>query len=61
MINQIENYLNCRQHLRDHISIFIEYFVRYYGEDKRAEIEDKFSHAIYLAYRNPNTTQGVKS
>ena len=57
MVSQIENYLNCRQHFRDHIPMLIEYFVRYYGEDKRAEIEDKFSHAIYLAYRNPNTTQ----
>ena len=56
MISEIENYLNCREYFREKIPVVTEYFVKYYGEDKRQEIEEKFSKALYLAFRSPKTT-----
>ena len=56
MINKYENLLNCTEHLRDNLDKIIEAFVAYYGEDQRAEIEEKFSRAVVLAYRDPSST-----
>ena len=35
MIDRIKMFLNCNQELQEKIKIFIEYFVKYYGEDRR--------------------------
>ena len=56
MIKEYDNFLNCKQHLRDNIPMLIELFVSYYGEDRRKEIEEKFTNAIFIAYRKPKTT-----
>ncbi len=56
MSRDILNLLNCKQHMRDHINDFIEAFVEFYGEDKREEIEKKFSKVLFVAYRHPSST-----
>ena len=53
MIDRIKMFLNCNQELQEKIKIFIEYFVKYYGEDRREEIEKKLSKAIYIGYITP--------
>ena len=54
MIDRIKTFLNCDEELQKKIKIYIEYFVRYYGEDKREEIEKKLSQAVYIGYVTPN-------
>lgn len=56
MIEENENLLRCREHFRENIQLFKDAFIRYYGEERREEIEEKFSRAIFLAYRNPEST-----
>lgn len=58
MIEQIEKRLNCNEELRKNISTFIEAFVKYYGEDRRKNIEEKLSKATYIGYQ---TINGIKS
>ena len=53
MNDRIKLFLNCDDELQKRIKIFIEYFVRYYGEDKREEIEKKLSQATYIGYIPP--------
>ena len=53
MIEDIERYLHSTEHLRKNIPVLIEAFVKYYGEDRRQEIEDKFSRCIFLTYQAP--------
>ena len=53
MIDRIKLFLNCDEELQSKIKIFIEYFVRYYGEDRRKEIEEKLSKAVYIGYMTP--------
>ena len=57
MIEQYDNILNCKEHLREKLPILIEAFVSFYGEERRQEIEEKFSKAIFIAYRTPESTQ----
>ena len=40
MNDRIKLFLNCDEELQKRIKIFIDYFVRYYGEDKREEVEN---------------------
>ena len=56
MIEEYENLLNCKEHLREKLPILIEAFVSFYGEEKRKEIEEKFSKALIIAYRSPDST-----
>ena len=60
MIDRIKMFLNCNQELQEKIKIFIEYFVKYYGEDRREEIEKKLSKAIYIGY-NTRTKKNLYS
>ncbi len=57
MIEEYERLLDCKNHLRDNLNVFIDAFVEFYGEEYRKEIEEKFSKAIFFAYREPTTTQ----
>ena len=59
MIEQCEKYLDCKQHLRSKIEMIKEAFIEYYGEDKRQEIEEKFSKGLFIAYRNPDSTDNI--
>ena len=56
MINQINKYLEATDHLRNNIGVFIEAFVKYYGEDRRKEIEEAISKVLPIAYRSPVAT-----
>ncbi len=44
--------LNSQETLENSISTFIEAFVEYYGEERRKEIEEKFSKAKFLGYQS---------
>ncbi len=57
MIEVYERLLDCKNHLRNNLNVFIEAFVEFYGEEYRKEIEEKFSKAIFFAYREPSTTE----
>ena len=57
MIKEIEHFLDCRKHLKNNMSKFIEAFVSYYGEEHREEIKKKFTNAIILAYRKPTSIE----
>ncbi|MBP5678247.1 MAG: hypothetical protein J6X28_00265 [Bacilli bacterium] len=57
MLSQLENFLNCRDHLKESLPIIIEGFVDFYGEERREEIESKFSKALYYAYRSPKSLE----
>lgn len=54
MTSRVLPCITCRDHLRNHISDFVEAFVVYYGEDLREEIEKAFSNVVLLAYTNPD-------
>ncbi len=51
----MEYFLNCREYLREKLPIITEAFVKFYGEDKRKEIEDKFSHILLVAHNTPQS------
>lgn len=44
--------LNSQETLENAIPTFIEAFVEYYGEERRKEIEEKFSKAKFLGYQS---------
>ena len=46
-------FLDCNNYLREHLNIFIEAFVKYYGEERRGEIEEKFNNTLIIAYQRP--------
>ena len=48
MIDRIKMFLNCNQELQEKIKIFIEYFVKYYGEDKITYDEAVKLNDIYI-------------
>ena len=48
-----KNYINAKDYLREQLPVFTESFVRYYGEQKREYIEDKFSHCIIYPFMDP--------
>lgn len=53
MLDRIEMFLDCNEVLKRKIKIFKEYFIKYYGEERREEIERQFSKAIYIGYMTP--------
>ena len=53
MLDRIEMFLDCNDVLQRKINIFKEYFVKYYGEERREEIERQFSKALYIGYMTP--------
>lgn len=57
MISQKIKYLKCYEYLRQNINVFIEAFVEYYGEEKRKEIEEKFSNMLVIAYNSPKARE----
>ena len=59
MIEEYEKQLDCKNYLRDNLNIFIEAFITFYGEERRKEIEEKFSKAVFYAYRDPETTETI--
>ncbi len=50
MIDLYDKKLNCTETLRDKWPVLIDTFVDFYGEDRRKEIEEKFSKALPIAY-----------
>ncbi|MBR2828711.1 MAG: hypothetical protein IKE70_05720, partial [Bacilli bacterium] len=51
--NDYLKFLDCNNYLRDHLNVFIEAFVKYYGEERRHEIEEKFNNTLIIAYQRP--------
>ena len=50
MDDKTRKLLNCEEVFIKSIPIFMEAFIKYYGEDCRKEIEEKFSKAKFIAY-----------
>ena len=48
-----KKYLDCTNYLREHIDTYIEAFVKYYGDNRRKEIEEKFKNTLIIAYQRP--------
>lgn len=53
MLDRIEMFLDCNEVLQRKIEIFKKYFIKYYGEERKEEIERQFSKAIYIGYMTP--------
>ena len=56
-MNEILNKLNADRTFQENISKYIDVFVDFYGEDKRAEIERKFNNATFVGYLSPERQQ----
>ena len=61
MIEKYETLLDCKNTFREAIPQLIEVFVKFYGEEKRKQIEEQFSKAIFFAYRKPDSTRHLIS
>ena len=59
MFNEYSKLLNSSETLRNNIQIFIDAFVEFYGEDKRAEIEDKFQRTLLITYKSPDSLNRI--
>ena len=59
MENKYVEILECNQVLREHIKDFIEIFVKYYGEEERTYIEDKFNSALFVGYLTEDETKTI--
>lgn len=49
--------LECNTYLRNNINKYLEAFVKFYGEEKRKYLEEKFSKAIYIGYQDIEETE----
>ena len=54
MVTELDRLINCRNYLRDNLHVFIEAFVKYYGEEFRGEIEEKFKNSMVIGYYPPD-------
>lgn len=59
MFERIEMFLECNEVLKRKIKIFKEYFIKYYGEERREEIERQFSKASYIGYMTPQSRRNI--
>lgn len=59
MLDRIEMFLDCNDVLQRKIKIFKEYFIKYYGEERREEIERQFSKALYIGYMTPDNRERI--
>ena len=57
VIEVIDKYLNCNEHLRNNIDKYKAAFIKYYGEEKREEIEEAFSKALFIAFQTTSTIE----
>ncbi len=55
MMEEFDRYLNCNNHLRENLGLFIDAFVEFYGEERREEVVTKLSKVIPIAYMSPET------
>ena len=58
-MDRILRILNANEILRKNINEFKRAFIEYYGENSRAEIEDKFSKMLPIGYTNPNLIKNI--
>ena len=47
--------LNSYEYFENNKDKLIDLFVSYYGEEERANIENKFKNAIFIAYQTPKS------
>lgn len=53
-MDRIRRFLNGNEEIKKAIPLYIEAFVKFYGEEKRKEIEEKFNNLLCLGYQNPS-------
>lgn len=56
MENETYALLNCNNHLRENLNVFVEAFVKFYGEERRQEIEERFRNALFIGYKKLRDT-----
>ena len=56
-MDRVTKFLNGNEEIKKVIPSFIDIFVKYYGEDRREEIEEKFSNLLCIGYQTPDAIQ----
>ncbi len=51
--------INCKDYLREHIGVFKEAFVKYYGEECREQINELFDSSTLIAYISPKKKESI--
>lgn len=60
MEDRILTFINGDKYFKESVPRFIEVFVKFYGEEKREEIEEKFNNALFIGYQDPeNLKRGI--
>lgn len=58
-MDRILRILNANEVLRENINEFKKAFIEYYGENSRAEVEDKFSKMLPIGYTSPDLIENI--
>ncbi len=45
-------FLDSNKYLREHIGVFLEAFIKYYGTEESEELKSKFKNAIFVGYQD---------
>lgn len=53
-MDRITRFLNGNEEIKKAISLYIEAFVKFYGEERRQEIEEKFNNLLCIGYQTPD-------
>lgn len=56
-MDRILTLLNCNEELKKRLPKYLEAFVKYYGEERRQEIEDKFKNLLCIGYQTPDSLE----
>lgn len=60
-MDRVEKFLNGNEEIKKAIPLYIEAFVRFYGEERRTEIETKFNNLLCLGFQTPKAIKdGLK-
>ena len=54
-MDRILRFINGNEEIKKAIPMYIEAFVKFYGEECRQEIEEKFNSLLCLGYQNPDS------
>lgn len=60
-MDRILRFLNGNEEIKKAIPLYIEAFVKFYGEEKREEIEKKFNNLLCLGYQTPSAVVNAVS
>ena len=52
-MDRILRFINCNEEIKKAVPQFKEAFIKFYGEEYRSEIEDKFNNLLCIGYQQP--------